>query len=119
MKRSGTNPTAAAVAVLTIHSTIGKHLREDVLAYLNDVRGDEGGFQANTRIPFADALSTFTGYLTCLDLDARGLRARVHTAARPRRQGRHLGADGGLDGRAFRAPGDHVFVVKLNYWLSL
>lgn len=71
MKRSGTNPTAAAVAVLTIHSAIGKHLREDVLAYLNDVRSDEGGFQANTRIPFADTLSTFTGYLTCLDLDAR------------------------------------------------
>jgi len=71
MKKSGTNPTAAAIAVLTIHSTIGKHLRDDVLAYLNDVRGDEGGFQANTRIPFADALSTFTGYLTSLDLDAR------------------------------------------------
>lgn len=71
MKRSGTNPTAAAIAVLTIHSSVGPHLRDDVLAYLNDVRGDEGGFQANTRIPFADALSTFTGYLTCIDLDAR------------------------------------------------
>ncbi|MBC8114816.1 MAG: terpene cyclase/mutase family protein [Candidatus Saccharimonas sp.] len=71
MKRSGTNPTAAAVAVLTLHSSIGKNLREDVLAYLLDVRGDEGGFQANTRIPFADTLSTFTGYLTCLDLEAR------------------------------------------------
>lgn len=68
MKRSGTNPTAAAIAVLTLHSTIGKHLREDVLAFLKDVRSDEGGFQANSRIPFADTLSTFTGYLTCLDL---------------------------------------------------
>jgi len=71
MKRSGTNPTAAAVAVLTLHSTIGKNLREDVLAFLKDVRSDEGGFQANSRIPFADTLSTFTGYLTCLDLDER------------------------------------------------
>lgn len=70
MKRSGTNPTAAAVAILTLHSTIGKNLREDVLAYLKDVRSGEGGFQANTRIPFADTLSTFTGYLTCVDLDA-------------------------------------------------
>jgi len=70
MKRSGTNPTAAAIGVLTLHSTVGPNLRADVLAYLNDVRSGEGGFQANTRIPFADSLSTFTGYLTCLDLDA-------------------------------------------------
>ena len=73
MKRSGTNPTAAAIAVLMLHSTIGKHLREDVLAFLKDVRSDEGGFQANSRIPFADSLSTFTGYLTCLDLDEHKL----------------------------------------------
>lgn len=70
MKRSGTNPTAAAIGVLTLHSTIGKHLRDDVLAFLRDVRSGEGGFQANTRIPFADTLSTFTGYLTCVDLEA-------------------------------------------------
>ena len=71
MKRSGTNPTAAGVAVLTLHSSIGRNLREDVLAYLRDVRSGEGGFQANTRIPFADTLSTFTGYLTCVDLNAK------------------------------------------------
>ncbi|HEY0982159.1 prenyltransferase/squalene oxidase repeat-containing protein [Schlesneria sp.] len=68
MKRSGTNPTAAAIGVLTLHSIIGPNLRDDVLGYLNDVRSDEGGFQANSRIPFADSLSTFTGFLTCLDL---------------------------------------------------
>ena len=73
MKRSGTNPTAAAIAVLTLHSNVGPNLRQDVLAFLKDVRGDEGGFQANSRIPFADSLSTFTGYLTCLDLDAPDL----------------------------------------------
>jgi len=71
MKRSGTNPTAAAVGVLMLHSSIGPNLRDDVLAYLADVKSDEGGFQANSRIPFADSLSTFTGYLTCLDLEAR------------------------------------------------
>jgi geranylgeranyl transferase type-2 subunit beta len=70
MKRSGTNPTAAAVGVLMLHSAVGPNLRADVLAYLADVRSGEGGFQANTRIPFADSLSTFTGYLTCLDLEA-------------------------------------------------
>lgn len=69
MKRSGTNPTAAAVAVLTLHSRIGRHLREDVLAFLKDVYGSEGGFQANSRIPFCDSLSTFTGCLTCQDLE--------------------------------------------------
>jgi geranylgeranyl transferase type-2 subunit beta len=70
MKRSGTNPTAAAIGILMIHSGVGPNLREDVLAYLTDVRSGEGGFQANTRIPFADSLSTFTGYLTSLDLTA-------------------------------------------------
>ena len=70
MKRSGTNPTAAAIGVLMLHSAVGPNLRADVLAYLADVRSGEGGFQANTRIPFADSLSTFTGYLTSLDLAA-------------------------------------------------
>lgn len=69
MKRSGTNPTAAAIGVLTIHGTVGNNLKDDVLAFLKDVRSGEGGFQANTRVPFADTLSTFTGYLTCVDLD--------------------------------------------------
>lgn len=73
MKRSGTNPTAAAVAILNLHSTIGPNLRQDILAFLKDVRSEEGGFQANSRIPFADTLSTFTGYLTCLDLNERTL----------------------------------------------
>jgi len=73
MKRSGTNPTAAAVAVLLLHSTVSPVLREDVLAFLKDVRSDEGGFQANSRIPFADTLSTFTGFLTCCDLGNRTL----------------------------------------------
>jgi len=30
------------------------------------------------RIPFADSLSTFTGYLTCLDLDEHKLLAPAH-----------------------------------------
>lgn len=69
MKRSGTNPTAAAVALLTMFDAMDAELREDVRAFLREVRSDEGGFQANTRIPFADGLSTFTGLLTCQDLD--------------------------------------------------
>lgn len=68
MKRSGTNPTAAAVAVLTSLGAMDQELREDAREFLKLVKSDEGGFQANTRIPFADGLSTFTGLLTLQDL---------------------------------------------------
>ncbi len=68
MKRSGTNPTAAAVAILDRYGALDQAVREDVCGFLSDVVSDEGGFQANARIPFADGLSTFTGLLTALDL---------------------------------------------------
>lgn len=68
MKRSGTNPTAAAVAMLSQLNALDDDLRRDVHDFLKQVRSDEGGFQANTRIPFADGLSTFTGLLTAIDL---------------------------------------------------
>ena len=68
MKRSGTNPTAAAVATLLILNSMDDELKDDVRDFLNQVKSSEGGFQANTRIPFADGLSTFTGLLTAQDL---------------------------------------------------
>jgi geranylgeranyl transferase type-2 subunit beta len=68
MKRSGTNPTAAAVAALMILGADGASLRESVGAFLSQVASTEGGYQANARIPFADGLSTFTGLLTLMDL---------------------------------------------------
>ena len=68
MKRSGTNPTAAAVAILLRQDAMDEELRQDVREFLQQVKSDEGGFQANTRIPFADGLSTFTGLLTLVDL---------------------------------------------------
>ncbi len=68
MKRSGTNPTAAAVAMLTMFDAMDEELREDVIEFMKAVRSSESGFQANTRIPFADGLSTFTGLLTLQDL---------------------------------------------------
>lgn len=69
MKRSGTNPTAAAVATLLILDAMDDELKADVRDFLNQVKSAEGGFQANTRIPFADGLSTFTGLLTAQDLE--------------------------------------------------
>ena len=68
MKRSGTNPTAAAAALLQMLGAMDDEIREDVRQFLLEVRSGEGGFQANTRIPFADGLSTFTGLLTAQDL---------------------------------------------------
>jgi len=69
-KRAGTNPTAAAVAVLRIFDALDDETRESTLDFLVDMQTDEGGLRANTRIPFADLLSTFTGLLTILDLGA-------------------------------------------------
>ena len=71
MKRSGTNPTAAAVALLRSRGSLDEETREDVLGFLGDVVSTEGGFQANTRIDFADGLSTFTGLLTAQDLGVK------------------------------------------------
>jgi geranylgeranyl transferase type-2 subunit beta len=75
MKRSGTNPTAAAVALLKQLGAMDDDIADDVVGFLTDVVSAEGGFQANTRIPFADGLSTFTGLLTAHDLGRRDLIA--------------------------------------------
>ena len=71
MKRSGTNPTAAAIALLHTLGGMEDDIAEDALGFLTDVVSSEGGFQANTRIPVADGLSTFTGLLTAQDLGRR------------------------------------------------
>jgi geranylgeranyl transferase type-2 subunit beta len=68
MRRSGTNPTAAAVALLSMLNAMDPDIAADVAGFLSDVAAGEGGFQANTRVPFADGLSTFTGLLTAQNL---------------------------------------------------
>ena len=68
MKTSGTNPTAAAATALRILGGMDDELREDVKLFLRESRSGDGGFLANTRIPIADGLSTFTGLLTLIDL---------------------------------------------------
>ena len=76
-KRAGTNPSAAAVATLNIlrqHDSQSPFLDHDTkeltLDFLCEMQTDEGGLRANTRIPIADLLSSFTGSLTLLDLDS-------------------------------------------------
>jgi len=68
-KHSGTNPTAAAVATLSIVGGLDAQIRSDVSEFLASTWTVEGGFQANLRITMADVLSTFTGLLTTQDLD--------------------------------------------------
>jgi geranylgeranyl transferase type-2 subunit beta len=70
MRNSGTNPTAAAAGVLKIQGGFDDDLRSCVVNFLSNMQTDEGGFKANTRIPLADLLSTFTGLLTLTDLGA-------------------------------------------------
>ena len=69
-KRAGTNPTAAAIGVLRILDSIDEDTSETTIDFLCEMQNDEGGLRANTRIPIADVLSTFTGLLTLIDLNA-------------------------------------------------
>ncbi len=69
MRQSGTNPTAAALAILRIvgshHDPAQSDAEESAVDFLAAMQSGEGGFRANTRIPVADLLSTFTA-LTAL-----------------------------------------------------
>lgn len=69
-KRAGTNPTAAAIGALRILGALDDDLCEGSIDFLADMQTDEGGLRANTRIPIADLLSTFTGILSLQDLGA-------------------------------------------------
>jgi geranylgeranyl transferase type-2 subunit beta len=62
MRRSGTNPTAAAVGIL--HILDGLDSTDAVIGFLAGMPSMEGGFRANERAPLADLLSTFTGVWT-------------------------------------------------------
>jgi geranylgeranyl transferase type-2 subunit beta len=83
MKRSGTNPTAAAAVLLKRFKAMDRDILVGIENYLSNVKGDEGGFRANTQIPFCDLLSTFTSLLTAHELgfakrfDVEGLRRYI------------------------------------------
>lgn len=97
-KRAGTNPTAAAIGTLRILGALNNDIREHTLDFLVDMQTDEGGLRANTRIPIADLLSTFTGSLTLIDLN--GLHEIDAAAARRFAEGLQLEA-GGFHGAAW------------------
>jgi geranylgeranyl transferase type-2 subunit beta len=72
MKRSGTNPTAAAVGVLQILADTPEQFHasvQSVVLFLTSMVSPEGGLRANARAPLADLLSTFTGTWTLSQLN--------------------------------------------------
>ena len=69
-KRAGVNPTAAAIGSLKALGKLNQDEQQATSFFLSEMQSDEGGFTANTRIPFADLLSSFTGLLTLIDLDS-------------------------------------------------
>ena len=68
-KQAGTNPTAAAAATFKLLGGMEQQAADLTVGFLLDMQTEEGGLRANTRIPIADLLSSFTGGLTLVDLD--------------------------------------------------
>lgn len=69
-QRGGANPTAAAIGILRILDALDEAQRVETISFLLSMQTEEGGLRANTRIPAADLLSTFTGMLTLVDVGA-------------------------------------------------
>jgi geranylgeranyl transferase type-2 subunit beta len=89
MKRSGTNPTAAAVGTLQLAGSLDEETKAQVVKMLSGLQSPEGGLMANSRIPLADLLSTFTGCWTLQEcgglerIDRAGVLRYVKTLERP------------------------------------
>lgn len=71
-KRAGVNPTAAAIGTLKTLGNLAVDQHQATVDFLAEMQSDEGGLTANTRIPFADLLSSCTGMITLHDLNAAG-----------------------------------------------
>ncbi len=69
-RRSGSNPTAAAVGLLQIADALDEPTRAAAAGFLLSIVSFEGGLRANDRVPLADLLSTFTGGWTLAELGA-------------------------------------------------
>jgi len=69
-KRSGTNPTAAAIGGLRTLNALPEGIAKDAAEFITELQSDEGGFQANTRMPLPDLLSTFTSCVTLWEVDS-------------------------------------------------
>ena len=69
LRYSGTNPTAAAVGLLTLLE-VPLPEKEKTVEFLYRCQQSGGGFQAHARIPIPDLLSSFSAVNSLCDLDA-------------------------------------------------
>lgn len=97
-KRASTNPTAAAIATLSMLGALEEEFAQGAVDFFCDMQNDEGGFRANTRIPIADLLSTFTSLVALGDLRAIG---EVNLPAAETFANRLRHEDGGFLGAAW------------------
>lgn len=67
LRESGTNPTAAALAVLYDLDALDLQTSEEACRFLRNMQREDGGFAASARAPCSDLLSTFTAMVS-LDL---------------------------------------------------
>ncbi len=105
---SGTNPTAAAVGLLRLLDGLDSATSQQAVQFLARMQNLEGGLRANTRIPIADLLSTFTGLVALADLD--GLEA-VDLAAAQRYTAGLERAEGGFRGAAWDKTSDVEYTL--------
>ena len=69
LQYSGTNPTAAAVGLLTLLE-VPLPEKQKTVDFLCRCQQPDGGFQAHARIPVSDLLSSFSALMALYDLDA-------------------------------------------------
>jgi len=81
LRASGTNPTAAAVGLLSLAGQLDGATAATAAEYLRRMQTPEGGWRANGQAPVADLLSTFTA-LVALAATGRPGAVNVGTALR-------------------------------------
>ena len=69
-KRAGVNPTAAGIGALKSLGRLQPEQEQATAEFLGDMQTDEGGMSANDRIPMSDLLSSCTGLISLIDLEA-------------------------------------------------
>ena len=109
VKLSGVNPTAAALVGWRMCAGIPNDVKENAAEYLASVVGDEGGFQANSRIPFSDGLSTFTGLLATQE-------AGLDEILQASKAGRFISELAAPEGGFFGAAWDRIVDVEYTFY---
>jgi geranylgeranyl transferase type-2 subunit beta len=104
-----TNPTAAALAVLTLLGDPPERTLDGVALFLCDRQSDDGGFRAHGEAVPVDLLSTFTALVTLGSLDRLG-DVRLGSA------GRFVRSLAAAGGGFFATPGDTEVDVEYTFY---